>query len=398
MYGQNSEQEGGAIYGERGMDARHRFSRRVMLGGLAGLVGAGVAGCSLPFGPAQATPTARVLATATHFLPSPPASPTPTPAPRGTTLYIYRGHSNRVNTTVWAPGGKRIASGSGIDTTVQIWDALSGANVVTHHGYGDSGATVTWAPDGKRLASADRTSLNYADDVQVWDAASGQTLKTYPAHTRSPAPGPVNGLSWSPDGKYLASASYDYTVRVWEVATGNIRFLYSDPHGYLMTCVAWSPDGKYIAFGNDDNGTHNVMAQVWNVASQSRVAIFHGHTAPIQSVAWSPDGTYIASGGNDNTARVWHALTGSLLFTYTGHSTTDNIGASVISVAWSPDGKRIASASVDTTVQIWDALRGKLSYKYDGHNATVYAAAWSPDGTYIASCGDDKTVQVWQAV
>ena len=166
---QNSEQEGGPIYGAGGMDAHH-FSRRVMLGGLTGLVGVGVAGCSLPFGPTQATPTARVLPTATHIPPSPPPSPTPTTAPLGTTLYTYQGHSNRVNTAVWAPGGKRIASGSGIDTTVQIWDALSGANVVTHRGYGDSGATVTWAPDGKRLASADRTNLNHADDVQVWQA------------------------------------------------------------------------------------------------------------------------------------------------------------------------------------------------------------------------------------
>jgi WD40 repeat protein len=303
MYGQNSQQEGGTIHGERGIDAQHRFSRRAMLGGLAGLVGAGVAGSSLPFGPAQATPTARVLPTATHILPSPPASPTPTPAPQGTTLYIYQGHSNRVNTAVWAPGGKCIASGSGIDTTVQIWDALSGANVVTHHGYGDSGATVAWAPDGKRLASADRTDLNHADDVQVWDAASGQTLKTYPVHMRSPAPGPVNGLSWSPDGKYLASASYDYTVRVWEVAIENIRFFYSDPHGYLMTCVAWSPDGKRIASGSVDT-----TVQIWDALSGKLSYTYTGHNATVYAAVWSPDGMYIASGGDDKTVQVWQAV------------------------------------------------------------------------------------------
>lgn len=90
MYRQNSEQEGGSIYGERGMNAQHRFSRRVMLGGLAGLVGTGVAGCSLPFGPTQATPTARVLPTATHIPPSPLASSTPTPAPLGRHFTLTR--------------------------------------------------------------------------------------------------------------------------------------------------------------------------------------------------------------------------------------------------------------------------------------------------------------------
>lgn len=393
MYRQQSKQKGDALSGDEARQAR--FSRRVMLGGLAGLVGAGVAGCSWPSGPAQTTPTVKAVPTAIR---TPPASPTPTPAPLGTTLYTYQGHSNRVNAAVWAPGGKRIASGSGLDTTVQIWDALSGAHAVIHHGYGDSGATVTWSPDGKRLASADRKDLNHVDNVQVWDSANGQVLKSFQAHTGASNPGPVNGLSWSPDGKHLASASYDYTVRVWDVDTGNLRFFYNDPNGYLMTCVAWSPDGKYLAFGNDDNGTHNVMLQVWNVATRNRVAVHRGHIAPIQSVAWSPDGVYIASGGNDNTARIWHALTGNLLLTYTGHSASDGTAASVISVAWSPDGKRVASGSVDTTVQLWDAFSGTLSYKYTGHGATVYAAAWSPDGSLIASCGDDKTVQVWQAV
>jgi WD domain, G-beta repeat len=163
MYRQNSEQEGGPIYGAGGMDAHH-FSRRVMLGGLTGLVGVGVAGCSLPFGPTQATPTARVLPTATHIPPSPTPSPTPTAAPLGTTLYTYQGHSNRVNTAVWAPDGKRIASGS-VDTTVQIWDALSGKLSYTYTGHNATVYAAVWSPNGTYIASGgdDKT-------VQVWQA------------------------------------------------------------------------------------------------------------------------------------------------------------------------------------------------------------------------------------
>jgi len=379
-------------------ESPHSFSRRALLGGMAALLGAGMAGCSLLPGQTQPSSSGSVSPAATHPLPPTP-TPSPTPAPLGTTLYTYHGHSFLVNAVAWSPNGQRVASGSSsTDGTVQICDALTGANVVTHRRYGDSGATVTWAPDGQQLASGDTKVLYGPDMVQVWNAANGQVIRVFSPHTHSPAPGPVNGLSWSPDGKSLASASYDYTVRVWDVATGNIRFFYSDPNGYLMTCVTWSPDSQYIAFGNDDNGTGNVMVQVWHVASQSRVAVYRGHTKPIEAVAWSPNGQYVASTGIDQTVQVWRATTASHLLTYTGHVVHSGLSSAVLSVDWSPDSKRIASAGYDTTVQIWESLSGTQIYTYRGHSGAVYAAIWSPDGAYIASGGDDTTVQVWKAV
>ncbi|HEX7737450.1 MAG TPA: WD40 repeat domain-containing protein [Ktedonobacteraceae bacterium] len=371
------------------------FSRRAVLVGLGMLAGVGVVGCA-PLPGQGATPTGVIAAPTPTNQTTP--TPTPAPAPLGKLFYTYTGHKDRVNAVAWSPDGQRLASGS-IDATVQLWDNLTGGNVVTHHNYAGQGATVTWAPEGRHLASTGRKSLSSMDYVELWDAATGKTLITYPAHTNSPVPGPVTGLNWSPDGKYLAAASFDYTVRVWDLTTGTLRFFYSDPHGYLMTCVAWSPDSKFIAFGNDDNGEHNVMVQVWNVASRSQVAVYRKHTKPVQCVAWSPNGKYIASGANDNTARVWHAATGAPLFTYNGHApSSPDLGSSVISVAWSPDGKRVVSGGVDSTAQIWDGATGQQYFKYRGHQGAVYAAIWSPNGKYIASGGDDKTVQIWQAV
>jgi WD40 repeat protein len=187
-------------------------------------------------------------------------------------------------------------------------------------------------------------------------------------------------------------------VRVWDLATNTLPFFYRDPNGYLLTCLTWSPDSKFIAFGNDDNGTHDVKVQVWNVASQSRVAICRGHTLPVETVAWSPNGDYLASGSIDKTVRVWHATTANPVLTYTGHDTHQNLSSTVLSVAWSPDSKHIASAGQDATVQIWDALSGQRISTYRGHNADVYAAVWSPNGQSLASGGDDGTDQVWQAV
>jgi WD40 repeat protein len=113
--------------------------------------------------------------------------------------------------------------------------------------------------------------------------------------------------------------------------------------------VAWSPDGRRIASGSWDN-----TVQVWNAADGRNVYTYRGHSAPVTAVAWSPDGKRIASGAWDDTVQVWNSTTvwdsttGSMYVTYRGHS------SAVRSVAWSPDGKFIASGD-DGTVQVWKA-------------------------------------------
>ena len=94
-------------------------------------------------------------------------------------------------------------------------------------------------------------------------------------------------------------------------------------------------------------------------------------------------------------------MTGTLLFTYTGHNFTyqGHLFPGVVhTVAWSPDGKYIASSGDDKTVQVWDASDGHLLLTYRGHSDVIDSVAWSPDGKYIASGSIDKTVQVWEAI
>ncbi len=123
---------------------------------------------------------------------------------------------------------------------------------------------------------------------------------------------------------------------------GTVFYTY---HGHTngVTSVTWSPDGKRIA-----SGSHDDTVQVWETATGEHVINYCcGHSASVTSVTWSPDGKRIASGSYDGTAQVWDAAIGEHVYTYRGHS------ASVLAVAWSPDGKRIASGSSDMTVQIW---------------------------------------------
>ena len=166
----------------------------------------------------------------------------------GTTLLTYRGHSSGVHTVAWSPDGKHIASGSD-DGTVQVWDATSGANLLTLSN--SSGVhTVAWSPDGKRLASG-----SWDKTVQVWDATSGRNVFTYRGHSDV-----VDTVAWSPDGKRLASGGWDKTVQVWDATSGRNVFIYRG-HSNSVDTVAWSSDGKRLASGSAD-GT----VQVWKAS------------------------------------------------------------------------------------------------------------------------------------
>lgn len=307
---------------------------------------------------------------------------TPTPAskviqPPGTTLYTYRGHSDQVSAVKWSPDGTQIASGS-FDTSVQVWDAMTGNNVLSYHGHTDKVCTVAWSLDGTRIASG-----GFDATVQVWDSTTSTQLFTYSGHSHA-----VRAVEWStkPIGKYIASGSADNTVQVWDAGTRALVYTYRG-HTNGVNTLVWSPDGTRIASAGVDN-----TVQVWKSSTGELLVTYTGHPKEIQSVAWSPDGTRVASASYDQTVQIWDANSGSRITTFTGHS--DYVNA----VTWSPDGRQIASASRDGTVRVWDPSTADIKIIYNKHSNQVVAVNWSPDGTRIASGGLDDTVQVWQAV
>jgi WD40 repeat protein len=106
-------------------------------------------------------------------------------------------------------------------------------------------------------------------------------------------------VAFSPNGKYVATASDDKTARLWNVASGQEVFQFIG-HTNQVKSVAFSPNGLYLLTGSDDT-----TARLWNVSTGREVRSFVSHTAPVRSVAFTPDGLHVLTGSGDKTARIW---------------------------------------------------------------------------------------------
>ncbi len=287
-----------------------------------------------------------------------------------------------------SPIKSQVAVGS-VKHILNLWDISTGQKLKTFKTSSSVGGYAAWVvvhfmPDGKKIIVRDH-------GIKIVDIETGNTIREFPEIYLD--------FAVSPDGKFILMGGPNHELAVLDLGTGHIRKLkgHADSgwRGAIYS-VDISPDGKYGISSSFDT-----TVRLWNLETGEEVRRFIGHEGTfregmVNSVKFSPDGKYALSGGSDKTLRLWDVATGNPVRTFRGH--TDLI----YSVAFSPDGRLALSGSWDSTARLWNVSTGETLKIFKGHSEGyksifdpgVYVVRFTPDNRYALTVGD-ASLRVW---
>jgi len=287
-------------------------------------------------------------------------------------------HERLIQHAAFSNDGGRVATAS-YDGSVRVWDTASGGEIgaARWHTNHEAGMTllfhVAFSPDGSRLVSAGNR------DARVWDVLSGDELADPLVHDNE-----VRLAAFSPNGKWIMTASLDLTVRCWDAITGVPIFPpLAHPAGVLT--AAWSPNNDRIASGGRDR-----ILRVWEATTGRLLLSTPAHEEEITHVEFSPDGHYFVSACRSAQVRVWRSADGRLV------AALPHDGG-VRLARFSPDGARLITGGSDRQARIWDWQSGTVTMSVPHRFGDVDWVGWSNTGQQVFTAGGSR-IQLWHPV
>lgn len=290
----------------------------------------------------------------------------------GKPLGQCKGHRKFISSLAWEPAhaalpARRFASGSK-DGTIRVWDAASRRLLFTMSSHTAAVTAVAWGGEGLLYSAARDCSIN------VWSAEDGRLVRALKGHGHW-----VNTMSLS-TGYALRTGAFDHTGE----APGDPAAARAAAAERYAT--AKGPGPERLVTGSDD-----FTLCLWEPATgKKEIARMTGHQQLVNQVTFSPDGRWILSASFDKSVKLWNGVTGEFVATLRAH-----VGP-VYQVAWSADSRLAVSGSKDSTLKVWDMRSKKVLMDLPGHADAVFTVDWSPDGGAVASGGKDRVLKLWR--
>jgi WD40 repeat protein len=288
-----------------------------------------------------------------------------------------------IRSLAYSPDGSQLAS-AGDNLLLRTWSSDTGAPDETFAGHKGPIAAAAFAPDGSIVSGGSDGSAILWEPMPAWPLE--RTIGN--AENPSLLVDRVTALSFSPDGKLLATGSGEPSrggeLKLWNVADGTLARTIADAHSDTIFGLEFSPDGLLLASSAADR-----FVKVWKVASGTQYRSFEGHTHHVLDVSWKADGKALASCGADNVIKVWDVLTGDQ------RRTTPPFGKEVTSLAFVGATPKVFATSGDKTVRLMNSDNGAAERTYAGSTDFMYASALSADGRIALAAGQDSVLFVW---
>jgi WD40 repeat protein len=323
------------------------------------------------------TPTRTLdIRLATKLAPPEGVAPADTPKDTKLELLLGAGPLAPVTAVAYSNDGKLLATG--LYQSVVFWDVATGKPTSSITGLAGQVHSIVWSADGTRLAVAGGAP-SVSGEIKIYDATKNfAPVGSLEGHTDV-----VYSVSFSADGKLLASGSHDKTVRTWTL-TDMKPGLTLKNHSDAVYQVRFMPDGKSIVSVGADRAVRRVEAD-----SGKSVRNYEGHGSGVMALAIKPDGSYLVTAGLEARLRWWNAGNGNI------DRYSDGYNLQVNDIVFSKDGGLLAAVGADRLVRIWDGNNGGQMKTLDEAPDWNYALAFTPDKKFLAVGGADGVTRIW---